>query len=161
MKAGTFAIVLAALVAAFATGCGGKSEKAVTKAQYDQRVDQLGRDLYSAANNLGQSTNRQIFIDGVDALEKVVSDGADALDAMRPPGTAAQAANDRLIRAYRDLKSEFEKVKAARRVSYKQAVAALVALQKSEPAKETIRAAEQLRKLGFKVPVFATLGGTA
>jgi microsomal dipeptidase-like Zn-dependent dipeptidase len=76
-------------------------------------------------------------------------------------GTAVQAANDRLIRAYRDLKDEFEKVKDARRVSYKQAVAALVALEKSEPAKETIRAARQLRDLGVRVPVFATLGGSA
>ena len=161
MRAGSFAIALAVVLAGLVTGCGGKSEKAVTKAQYEQRIDQLGRDLYSAANDLGQSSNTEIFIDGVDKLEHVVSDGADALDAMRPPGTAAQAANDRLIRAYRDLKDEFEKVKDARRVSYKRALDALMKLQSSTPAKETIRAAQELRKLGFKIPVFATLGGSA
>jgi hypothetical protein len=161
MRAGSLAIALAVLLAGLVTGCGGQSEKAVTKVQYEQRIDQLGRDLYSAANDLGKSSNTEIFIDGVDKLEQVVSDGADALDAMRPPGPAAQAANDRLVRAYRALKHEFEKVKDARRVSYPRALDALKALQTSTPAKETIRAARELRKLGFKVPVFATVGSSA
>ena len=60
--------------------------------------------------------------------------------------------------AYRDLADQFDHVKDARRDSYPKAIAALLAVQHSEPAKASIRAAERLRKLGFRVPVSATIG---
>jgi hypothetical protein len=157
IRASVFALGLVALVLA---GCGSKSEHDVTKAQYEQRLDKIGRDLYLAANALGESTNTQVFIDGVDKLQDVVNDAGDTLDGVRPPGAAAQAANDRLVDAYRKLGDEFDKVKDARRESYPRAIAALQQVQKSAPAKETLRAAKELRQLGFKVPVFATIGST-
>ncbi len=141
-------------------GCGGKSEQQVTKAQYEQRLEKIGHDLFLAAKGLGESTNTQIFIDGVDKLQDVVNDAADELDGVRPPGTGAQAANDRLVDAYRELGDEFDKVKDARRESFPRAVAALQQAQKSAGARETISAAERLRQLGFEVPVFATIGST-
>ena len=42
--------------------------------------------------------------------------------------------------------------------SLKALIAALLAVQHSEPATASIRAAERLRKLGFRVPVSATIG---
>jgi hypothetical protein len=155
VRTSLLALVLVAFVLA---GCGGKSEKDVSKAQYEQRLEKIGHDLYLAANGLGVSTNTQIFIDGVDKLQDVVNDAADTLDGVSPPGAAAQAANDRLVSAYRELGDELDKVKDARRESYPRAIAALQEAQKSAPAKETLRAAKELRQLGFKVPVFATLG---
>jgi hypothetical protein len=149
--------LLASAVLALA-GCGGKSEQAVTKTQYEQRLDGIGRDLYKAANALGQSTATQIFIDGVDKLQTVIHDAANELDGVRPPGAAAKAANHRLVRAFRDLEDEFEEVKAARRESFPRAVAALQRVQRSAPARETVAAAQRLRTLGFKVPVTATIG---
>jgi hypothetical protein len=148
-----------ALVALVLAGCG-KSEQDVTKAQYERRIDRIGTNLYNAANNLGQSTATGIFNQNVEALQDVIDDSAKELDGLRPPGLKAQAANERLIHAYRDLSDEFDKVKDARRESYPRAIAALNAVQRSEPAQESIRAAAQLRKLGFKVPVSATIGGS-
>jgi hypothetical protein len=147
-----------ALVTLVVAGCGGKSERDVTKKQYEQRLDQIGLDLFDAANALGESTATQAFNDGIGKLQDVLEDGADELDGVRPPGIAAQAANDRLVIAYRDLADEFEKVKDARRESFPRALTALQALQKSPPARATLRAAADLRKLGFKVPVSTTIG---
>jgi hypothetical protein len=150
------ALTLLALVLA---GCG-KSVKDVTKAQYERRIDRIGTNLYTAANNLGQSTATGIFNQNVQALQDVIDDSADELDGIRPPGVKAQEANVRLVHAYRDLADEFDKVKDARRESYPRAIVALTAVQHSEPAQESIRAAARLRKLGFKVPVSATIGGS-
>ena len=155
----TLALTLA-LVALLLAGCGGKSEQSVTKQQYEQRLDRIGNDLYKAANALGQSTATQIFNDGIGQLQDVLDDAADELDGVQPPGAAAQHANDRLVSAYRDLADEFDKVKDARRESFPRAVTALQAVQRSEAARATIRAANDLRKLGFEIPVSATIGTT-
>jgi hypothetical protein len=153
----TFAFTVA-LVALLLAGCGGTKEEAVTKQQYEQRLDQIGLDLYDAANELGESTATQAFNDGIGKLQDVLEDGADELDGVLPPGAAAQAANDRLVAAYRDLADEFDKVKDARRESFPRALRALQAVQTSAPARATLRAAADLRKLGFKVPVSTTIG---
>ena len=150
-----FAVALVALLVA---GCGGKSEQDVTKKQYEQKVDAIGLTLYDAANALGQSTATQVFNDGIGKLQDALEDGADELDGLRPPTAAAQAANDRLVDAYRDLADEFDKVKDARRESYPRALRALQDVQKSPPARATLAAAGDLRKLGFKVPSSAVLG---
>jgi hypothetical protein len=155
------ALVLLALpLALVAVGCGSKP-KPVTKAQYEQRLAQIGHDLYVAANALGSTTNTQIFNDNVDRLKQVVGDAAKELNGVRPPGLAVQRQNSRLVHAYRGVEKQFDKVKDARRISYPRAVAALQAVQKSPAARESIAAAQQLRKLGFTVPVFATIGGSA
>ena len=151
-------LVAVAVAAVALAGCGGIKEKDVTKAQYEQQLQQIGDDLFRAANNLGQSTATGIFNANVQKLQDTIHDSADSLDAMRPPGVKAQAANDDLIRAYRDLADQFDHVKDARRDSYPKAIAALLAVQHSEPATASIRAAERLRKLGFRVPVSATIG---
>jgi acetyl esterase/lipase len=152
--------LLAVVLALVATGCGSKP-KPVTKAQYEQRLAAIGHDLYLAANALGSTTNTQIFNNNVDKLKQVVHDAAKELNAVRPPGLAAQRQNARLVDAYRQLEKQFDGVKDARRISYPRAVAALQAVQKSAGAHETVAAAQQLRKLGYKVPVFATIGGSA
>jgi hypothetical protein len=142
------------------TGCGGAPAD-VTKAQYEQHLQTIGNNLYVAANNLGQSTATGVFNENVQKLQDTLDDGASDLNGLRPPGTEAQAANTRLVHAYRDLADEFDKVKDARRESYPKAIAALKAVQRSEPAKESTRAAGQLRKLGFKVPASATIGSSS
>jgi hypothetical protein len=148
----------AVLVVLLVAGCGGTTERPVTKKQYEQRIDKIGLSLYDAANALGESTATQLFNDGVDGLREALEDGADQLDGLRPPGVGAQAANDRLIAAYRDLSAEFDKVKEARRQSFIRALKALDAVQKSPPARETLAAAADLRELGYKVPSSATIG---
>lgn len=148
-------IVVAALAVA---GCGGIKTKDVTKAQYEHQLAQIGTDLYNAANALGQSTATGVFNENVQKLQDTINKSADSIEAMRPPGVEAQAANKDLIKAYRGLADEFDKVKDARRDSYPKAIAALTQVQHSESAKASIDAAQRLRKLGFTVPVSATIG---
>ena len=157
---GRAAVLLTVVLALVAAGCGS-NPKQVTKAQYEQRLAQIGHDLYLAANALGSTTNTQIFNNNIDKLKKVVGDAAKKLNGVRPPGVAVQRQNARLVHAYRELAKQFDKVKDARRISYPRAVAALKSVQSSPAAHETIAAAQQLRKLGYKVPVFATIGGSA
>ena len=148
-------LVGAALVVAFA-GCGGDGEKQVTKAQYEQKLEQIGHDLYKAANALGASSNTSIFIDNLDKLEQVLKKSADELHGVKPP-LDARPANDRLVDAYRKLAGQVDKVKDARRESYARALAALKAVQRSTAAQETREAARELRKLSYIVPVSTTL----
>ena len=143
------------------SGCGGKKQQPVTKAQYEHHLDGIGRRLYVAANGLGESTATQIFNDKVDALENVLEDAADELDGLKLSNPAAQTQNERLAHAYHDLADTFEGVKDARRESYIRALKALDAVQTSPAARETQRVAARLRKLGIKVPVFAVLGASA
>ena len=141
-------------------GCGSKPQS-VTKTQYEHHLDGIGRKLYVAANGLGDSTATGIFNAKVDDLKDVLDDAGRELDGLKLPDPAAQAQNKRLARAYHDLADELEKVKDARRESYIRALKALDAVQKSEPARETLKAAAQLKKLGIRVPVFAVLGSSA
>jgi hypothetical protein len=152
-------LIVVALACVLA-GCGS-TPRHVTKAQYEQQLQAIGKDLYTAANHLGQSTAIGPFNQNVQALQDTIDDSAHDLGGLRPPGDAAQAANKRLVDAYHDLSDEFEKVKDARRESYPKAIAALVAVQSSAPAKASIQAADDLRKLGFQVPASATLGSGA
>ena len=151
-------LVLAALAVA---GCGGIKAHDVTKQQYEQQLAQIGTDLYNAANALGQSTATGVFNENVQKLQDTINKSADSLEAMRPPGVEAQAANKDLIEAYRGLAKEFDKVKEARRDSYPKAIAALTAVQRTDSARASIAAAQRLRKLGFTVPVSATIGSSA
>jgi hypothetical protein len=152
------ASLLILFVVVFAAGCGGAKPKPVTKTVYETRIDAIGTSLYTAANGLGESTAIQTFNDNVQKIQDALDDGAHELHLMLPPGAKAQAANDRLVDAYHGLEDEFDKVKDARRESYPKAIAALVAVQHSAAAKDSLRAAADLRKLGFEVPVSATIG---
>jgi hypothetical protein len=151
-------VSLLVLVSALALAGCGSAPKDVTKAQYEQHLQAIGDNLYTSANSLGQSTATGVFNENVQKLQDAIDDGASDLNGLRPPGAEAQAANKRLVHAYRDLADEFDKVKDARRESYPKAIVALKAVQRSEPAKESIRAAAQLRKLGFNVPASTTIG---
>jgi hypothetical protein len=153
-------VVLVAACALALAGCGSKPQS-VTKTQYEHHLDGIGRKLYVAANGLGDSTATGIFNAKVDDLEGVLDDAGKELDGLKLADSAAQAQNKRLARAYHDLADEFEKVKDARRESYIRALKALDAVQRSRPARETLKAAAQLRKLGIRVPVFAVLGSSA
>jgi hypothetical protein len=152
--------LLVVALACLLAGCGS-SPKDVTKRQYEQHLQTIGTNLFTAANRLGQSTAIGPFNQNVQALQDTIDDSAHDLGGLRPPGAAAQAANKRLVQAYHDLSDEFDKVKDARRDSYPKAIAALIAVQHSEPAKASIRAAADLRKLGFAVPSSATIGSSA
>jgi hypothetical protein len=146
------------LVCALALAGCGSAPADVTKAQYEQHLQTIGDNLYRAANNLGQSTATGVFNENVQKLQDTIDDGARDLNGLRPPGAEAQAANKQLVHAYRGLADEFDKVKDARRESYPKAIVALKAVQRSDPARESIHAAAQLRKLGFSVPASATIG---
>jgi hypothetical protein len=152
-------LLLLLFALAFA-GCGS-APKDVTKAQYEQHLQTIGDNLYKSANALGQSTATGVFNENVQKLQDTIDDSARDLNGLRPPGTEAQAANKQLVHAYGDLADEFDKVKEARRDSYPKAIVALTAVQSSAPARDSIRAAMRLRRLGFKVPVSATIGSGA
>jgi len=96
---------LAALVVIVA-GCGGGSEARLSKAEYEQRVAQIGQDLQVRFGNLSTA---QIDPSDLGALADLLSTLGQALDAaagelsdLRPPEDA-QAAQDKLVKAAREL----------------------------------------------------------
>jgi hypothetical protein len=60
-------VIVASAVALVATGCGSKP-KPVTKAQYEQKVQQLGADLVRAGSQVGQHLDISTFNEDISNL---------------------------------------------------------------------------------------------
>src|SRR5437763_241508 len=108
-------VVLAALVALVATGCGSKP-KPVTKAQYEARLQTLGQDLTRAGSRIGKRIDISGFNEDIANFQDHLRAAANALHGVKPPPTA-RAANKRLADAFDELAVDFEPVKEARRKS--------------------------------------------
>ena len=108
-------VVLAAVVALVATGCGTKA-KPVTKAQYEAQLQTLGQDLTRAGSRIGKRIDISGFNEDIANFQDHLRAAAKALHGVKPPATA-RAANKRLADSFDDLADDFEPVKEARRKS--------------------------------------------
>jgi hypothetical protein len=105
----SLAALAVAVVLALA-GCGGGAT--LSKPQYEQRLQQSGRELTTALAALSRSNSKDEFVKGVDGVEKALNDVSDDLDGVKPPEDV-RSANDRLVDGFRKLARDFEQVKAA------------------------------------------------
>jgi hypothetical protein len=142
-----FTLCLAALVVALvAAGCS--SPKAVSKAEYQATLQQLGRDLTTDGQQLGKSIDISSFNQAVDNFQKGLRKAAGQLDGLKPP-KEARAANKQLAHAFREFADTMEPVKEARRKSIVEARNALARVGASTAVRDGRNAIAQLKQLGY------------
>ena len=148
-------VVLAAVVALVATGCGTKA-KPVTKAQYEAQLQTLGQDLTRAGSRIGKRIDISGFNEDIANFQDHLRAAAKALHGVKPPATA-RAANKRLADSFDDLADDFEPVKDARRKSIVEAGKAADIVRKSAAIKAGRAAIRDLEASGYDVGAMGSL----
>jgi hypothetical protein len=139
----------AVLVLAVAAGCGGGGGP-LTKAEYEQKLQQAGRALTTALRELSRSNSKDEFKRGVDAVEKALNDAADELDGVTPPQDV-EGANNRVVEAFRLLSHDFERVKAAAEKGPDAAREAGRQVTTGAASREANQAIKEIQRRGYEV----------
>jgi hypothetical protein len=148
-------VTVACVVALVASGCGS-SPKPVTKAQYEQKVQQLGADLVRAGSQVGQHLDISTFNEDISNLQNELRDASKELKGVKPP-TNAQGPNEQLAGGLHDLADQLEPVKDARRKSLPEGARAFRTALLSAPARQGRQAVRQLKRQGYDVGQMAAL----
>ena len=91
-------------------GCGGGGR--LTKAAYEQKLRDAGKELAVARQKLLQARPKDEFKDDVTAVQHALDHAADQLGGISPPADV-EAPNDRLVHGLRGLSDDFGQLKAA------------------------------------------------
>ena len=148
-------LLIVVLLAVVAAGCGSKP-KDVTKAQYEQQVQRLGTDLVNAGSEVGQHLDIASFNQDISNLQDELRDASKELKGVRPP-LNAQAPNERLAGAFKDLADDLDAVIDARRESLPQAARAFTKAEKGAAARRGRAAVRELRRRGYDVGQMVSL----
>ncbi|HKI91198.1 MAG TPA: hypothetical protein VJ986_02760 [Gaiellaceae bacterium] len=155
--AGLAILAVAALVAGCGGGGGGGGSKALTKAQYEQRVQADGKSLEQAITAI--SSNMTSLAELKSAVAKAqtgLKKAANDLESLTPPKEAEQA-NATFVTALRAIDKQLGALKTAADKGDMAAVLATVqGLATSKEAIAAQKAAASLKKLGYDLGV---LGG--
>lgn len=148
-------LAVACVVALVATGCGSKP-KPVTKAQYEQHLQQLGNQLVKAGSQIGQHLDIATFNEDIQNFQDSLRDASKQLKGLKPPPNA-QVPNNRLADAFKGLADALDAVKDARRKSLPEAGKAFGVARQSAPARQGRAAVRQLHSRGYDVGQMSTL----
>ena len=151
----TSLLLVVCAVALIATGCGS-TPKPVTKAEYEQKVQQLGTDLVQAGSQIGQHLDISTFNEDIENLQSRLRDASKQLKGVKPPPNA-QGPNEQLASGLHDLADELEPVKDARRKSLPEGARAFRTALLSQPARQGRQAVRQLKRRGYDVGQMAAL----
>lgn len=151
----SFLVIVACAVALVATACGSKP-KPVTKAQYEQKVQQLGADLVRAGSQVGQHLDISTFNEDISNLQDQLRDASKQLKGVKPPPNA-EGPNEQLASGLHDLADALEPVKDARRTSLPEGAKAFRTALVSPPARQGRRAVKKLQDRGYDVGQMASL----
>jgi hypothetical protein len=151
----TSLLLVVCAVALIATGCGS-TPKPVSKAEYEQKVQQLGTDLVQAGSQIGQHLDISTFNEDIQNLQSQLRDASKQLKGVKPPPNA-QAPNEQLASGLHDLADELEPVKDARRKSLPEGARAFRTALLSQPARQGRQAVRQLKRRGYDVGQMAAL----
>jgi hypothetical protein len=136
-------------------GCGSKP-KPVTKAQYEQQLQQLGADLVKKGSQVGQLLDIASFNEAIAAFQDQLKTASKQLKGLKPPAEA-QGPNEQLANAFHDLADALEPVKDARRKSLPEGVKAYNAARLGPAARQGRAAVRQLQRRGYDVGQMASL----
>ena len=155
MSRASLLVMVACVVALVATGCSS-NPKPVTKAQYEQKVQQLGADLVRAGSEVGQHLDISTFNEDISNLQDQLRDASKQLKGVKPP-PSAQGPNEHLASGLHDLADALEPVKDARRKSLPEGARAFRTALVSPPARQGRQAVRQLKRRGYDVGQMAAL----
>jgi hypothetical protein len=130
------------------TGCGGGGR--LSKAEYEQKLQQGGRELATALGELSSSRSKNEFKKGVDDVEKALNDVADELDGVTPPQDV-EGANQRVVDGFRQLARDFEAVKAATEKGPDAARQAGRAITTGAASRKANQAIQEIKRRGYDV----------
>jgi hypothetical protein len=136
-------------------GCGS-TPKPVTKAQYEQRLQQLGADLVKTGSQVGQRFDISSFNEDIATFQDQLKTASKQLKGVKPP-VDAQGPNERLADAFHDLADALEPVKDARRKSLPEGVKAYNTVRLGPAARQGRAAVRELRRHGYDVGQMASL----
>jgi hypothetical protein len=136
-------------------GCGS-NPRAVTKAQYEQELERIGKVASDAGSELGRSIDIATFNGNVEKFQDTLRDAAGDLDGLKPPPNVRDV-NGKLADSLRDFADEMEPVKEARRKSIFKARDALGKVARSAAVKNARAAIRELRAKGYAVPSLSAL----
>ena len=142
------ASVLCFLALALAVAGCGSAPKPVTKAEYQNRLQEVGADLTAAGSQLGKSIDIATFNQSVANFQKHLRDASKKLNGLKPPPDSREA-NKLLASSFHDLADELEPLKAARRKSITVARETLAKIGKSQAVADGRKAITKLRTLGY------------
>jgi hypothetical protein len=145
------AAVLAAVLAL--AGCGGGGGR-LTVAAYEQKLRAAGEELSAAQGKLATARSKDEFKTEVSELQRALRAAAGDLDDVTPPADA-EAANDRLVDAFRGLADAFDRVRDAADEGIDAAVRAAREVGSSPSARAAQQAIAELSRRGYDV---GTLG---
>ena len=154
-RASLLAAVAAALLVA---GCGGSGR--LSKTEYEQRIQTDGRDAQKAVTKAAASvTDPASLAREIAVAQQAVKKAADDLDDAKPP-KEAEADNDAIVTGLRTLEAELGKLQtAAKKRDIPALQAAASALQNAPEIKAAQRAADDLKKKGYRVGVIGQTNG--
>jgi hypothetical protein len=78
-------LAVAGAVAVTAAGCGGGGSEPLSKADYQQQMGAIGKELTTALNSLGTATTASTAATSLKKLQSDLTDAADKMDAITPP----------------------------------------------------------------------------
>jgi hypothetical protein len=145
-----FALFALVLVLA---GCGGGER--LSKAEYTQELKAAGVELADASKTLAQATTGPQYKAGAEDVQDGLRQAADDLDGVNPPEDV-DAANDRLVNAFRSLADEFDKVKEAAANGAKSARAAGGRLARSQASEDARQAVLEIQRRGYDVGLLSS-----
>ena len=148
MRTGAALAALAAAIVLVFAGCGGGGR--LSKAEYERKLQQAGRELTTALRHLSASRSKVQFQKGVDGVERALNDAADELDHSKPPQDV-ESANQRVVEGFRRLSDEFNAVKAAAEKGPDAARQAGRAITTGTASREANQAIEEIKRRGYDV----------
>jgi hypothetical protein len=140
----------AALLLLLAAGCGGGGDGRASKSDYEQAVNGAGARLSTVFGLVDQNTETlSQFAIKVDRARRTLDDVTAKLAGLKPP-EKAEAGHERLVAALRELSGDLGNLAAAARTG-SQKKTDLARKDLSAPAREILRAIEQLQDAGFSI----------
>jgi hypothetical protein len=143
----TLGAVAAALALGLA-GCGGGGP--LSKAAYEQKLREGGKELTEAVQKLARARSKEEFKEDVTGVQKALDDAAETLDGVTPPEDV-EGANARLVHGLRGLSDDFDKVKDAADESVDEATRKAQEVSSGTASREAQQAIQEIERRGYDV----------
>jgi len=146
------AIAAVAILAVAAAGCGGGGGEPLSKADYEQQLNEIGTSLDSSSQALGdafQAEDVDKAAEQIGTMQADIRKLADQLDDITPPEDVADPHQD-LIDGLRGMADDFDEFRdAVESKSVAKMTAFAQSFTSSESSQKINEAIEELKKKGY------------